>query len=69
MKFEKQLEQIKNMSKDECLQNHDFMLDYEQIHLEQCIGTGYKHQRNSQFSDVEIIQLGEAMHERIMEIF
>lgn len=68
MKFDEQLQAIRNFSKDECMVNHDFLLDAEYIHIENCIGTGYKHQRKSEFSDDEILVLADAVFERYCEL-
>jgi hypothetical protein len=69
MNFQKQLNQIKNYTKEDLLQNHDFELDWEHLHLEECIGTGYRHKRLTSYTDQELKQLHEAVSDRIMELF
>lgn len=69
MNFQEQLNAIKNYTKEDCLKIHDFMLDAENLHIEECINTGYRHNRRTNYTDKELHQLSEAMTDRIMEIF
>lgn len=69
MNFKEQLKAIKNYTNEECLKIHDFMIDYENLHLEECINTGYRHTRRTQYTDEELHQLSDAMNNRVMELF
>ena len=67
--FEKTLNEINNFTElSQVSQIFDFMLDYEQIYIESRINTGYKHQRYSNFSDDEIIQLADALDKKTDEL-
>lgn len=69
MNFKEQLNAIKNYTKEDCTKIHDFMLDYENLHLEECINTGYRHNRRTNYTDNELRQLSDAMNDRVMELF
>lgn len=69
MNFQEQLKAIENYTTEDCLKNHDFMIDYEHLHLEECIGTGYRHKRLTTYSDDQLHQLADAVHDKIMELF
>ena len=68
MNLQEKLNQIKNYTTEELLKNHDYMIDYEHLHLEECIGTGYRHQRLTNYTDNELRILHEAVSDRIMEL-
>lgn len=68
-KFNEELEKIRNYTKlSEVSKVFDFMLDYEQIYIESCITTGYKHKRHSDFTDEQIIILAEALDKKTNEL-
>ena len=68
-KFNEELEKIRNYKElSEVSKIFDFMLDYEQIYLESCITTGYKHKRNTDFTDEQIIALAEALEKKTNEL-
>ena len=69
MNFQEQLNKIKNYTKEDLLENHDYDIDWERLHLEECIGTGYRHERLTNFTDEELHSLHEAVSDRIMELF
>lgn len=69
MNFNETLNQINNFTElSQVSQVFDFMLDHEQIYIESRINTGYKHKRHTNFSDEEIIQLANALNEKIDEL-
>ena len=68
-KFNDELEKIRNFkSLSDVSKVFDFMLDYEQIYIESCITTGYKHKRNTDFTDEEIIMLAEELDKKTNEL-
>ena len=68
-KINEELEKIRNYTElSEVSKVFDFMLDYEQIYIESCISTGYKHKRNTDFTDEQIIILAEALNKKTNEI-
>jgi len=69
MNFKEQLKAIKNYTREDCTKIHDFMIDSENLHIEQCIRTGYRHQRLTQYTDEQLEILSEAMTDRIMELY
>lgn len=69
MNFNEQLQAIENFTVEDCLKNHDFELDWENLHLEECVGTGYRHERLTDFTDEELHVLHEAASDKLMELF
>ena len=69
MNFQEQLKTIKTYTKEDCLKPHDFEIDYEHLHLEECTGTRYRHQRITSYTDNELRQLHEAISDKVMELF
>lgn len=69
MNFNETLNEINNFTElSQVSQIFDFMLDYEQIYIESRINTGYKHQRHSNFTDDEIIQLADTLDKKTDEL-
>ena len=69
MNFQEQLNTIKNYTKEDLLENHDYDIDWEHLHLEECIGNGYRHPRITNYTDNELKVLHEAVSDKIMELF
>lgn len=68
-KFNEELEKIRNYTKlSEVSKIFDFMLDYEQIYIENHISTRYKHKRHTDFTDEQIIKLAEALDKKTNEL-
>lgn len=68
-KFNEEFEKIKNFTElSEVSKIFDFMLDYEQIQIENSITTGYKHKRHTDFSDEQIIMLAEVLDKKTNEL-
>ena len=68
-KFNEELEKIRNFkSLSEVSKVFDFMLDYEQIYIESVISTGYKHKRNTNFTDEQIIILADELNKKTDEL-
>lgn len=67
--FEKTLNEIKNSTWEEIREVHDWEHDAERLHLEQCISTGYRHKRLSNFTDRELEALADAKFKRMMQLY
>lgn len=66
MNFNETMKYIKESTELSQISQFDFMLDYENIKMERI--TGFPHKRYSSFTDEEIIELNEAVFQKVDEL-
>ena len=69
MNLQEKLTEIKNYTIKDLTETHDYLIDYEHLHLEECLGTTYRHPRLTNYTDQELPILYEAYTEKAMEVW